>query len=179
MLLTCEHAVAVEAKWTEPRYETVSEWLSSQNRREVLDGWLSLIQPFALEPLTSDDVASAVYQTVHRAASACHDGRIPKLVYLQFTPLPDRRAQEPALIQDLACLHRAIGAPTAFPFWLVDVEIEQTDAFKALRHLPKGSAATANAVIEALQNGPLFRFNGFRVQRVQPRGEGTGHASSP
>ena len=37
----------------------------------------------------------------------------------------------------------------------------------ALPHLPKGSATTANAVTEALRNGPLFRFTGFWVQRVQ------------
>jgi hypothetical protein len=168
MMLTREHAVAVEAKWTEPRYQTVSKWLSSQNRREVLDGWLSLIRPFALKPLTSDDVASAVYQMVHRAASACRGGRVPKLVYLQFTPLPDGGAQKSTLIEDLACLHAAIGAPAGFPFWLVEVSLEQTDAFETLRLLPKGSASTANAVIEALRNGPLFRFCGFRVQRVQP-----------
>jgi hypothetical protein len=167
MLLAGEHTVAIEAKWTEPRYEIVGKWRSTQNRREVLDGWLSLIQPFALVPLRSDNVASAVYQMVHRAASACHDGRIPKLVYLQFTPLPDGSAQKPTLIQDLAHLHAAIGAPTAFPFWLVEVWLEHTDAFEALRFLPKGSATTANAVTEALRNGPLFRFTGFRVQPVQ------------
>lgn len=168
MLLTSKHAVAIEAKWTEPSYETVSTWLSSQNRQDVLEGWLSLLQPFTSIPLTSDIVASAAYQTVHRAASACHSKRDPKLVYLQFTPLPTGRAQKNTLIQELTRLHAAIGAPSNFPFSLVEAMIEATDAFNALVHLPKGAMATANAVTEALRNGPLFGLTG------SPRSTSTG-----
>jgi len=42
---------------------------SSLNRREVMAGWLSLIQTRIPVPLVVEDFGSIVYQTVHRAAS--------------------------------------------------------------------------------------------------------------
>ena len=48
MLRSGNHALAVEAKSTEPMYETVAKWLKGgkdrTNRETVLDGWLSLLQ---------------------------------------------------------------------------------------------------------------------------------------
>src|SRR5205807_9254030 len=48
MLIYEGRAVAIEAKWTEPRYDEISAWLNrgsdAQNRRDVMNGWLSLLQ---------------------------------------------------------------------------------------------------------------------------------------
>src|SRR5262249_12519814 len=66
MVCTQTGCMAVEAKWTEPPYETVDEWLkgSSQpgdegrdNRREVLSGWLSLLQRMTTRSLVAKDMA--------------------------------------------------------------------------------------------------------------------------
>jgi hypothetical protein len=90
MLIGGESACSVEAKWTEPKYETVSEWRvqGGDNRDAVLGGWLSLLQRHATRPLDPTMFSTAVYQTVHRAASACAAGRRPSMTYIQFSPLP-------------------------------------------------------------------------------------------
>lgn len=67
-------AVALEAKWTEPEYALVAEWLGStatQNKRLVLQGWTEMVQPFANRQLSAEDFAGVAYQMVHRAASGC------------------------------------------------------------------------------------------------------------
>ena len=47
MLIDGDRAVAIEAKWTEPRYDDVGRWVmkgdNCQNRIEVTRGWLSLL----------------------------------------------------------------------------------------------------------------------------------------
>lgn len=63
--------VAVEAKHTEPLYETVGKWLGSPptaNRQKVLRHWISccIQAPFDVE-----DCRELIYQMVHRTASAC------------------------------------------------------------------------------------------------------------
>jgi hypothetical protein len=55
MIISGESSLAIEVKWTEPRYPTVSEWLqigaNPHNRREVFAGWLSLLQKHAMREL--------------------------------------------------------------------------------------------------------------------------------
>ena len=167
MLTSRNQSVAFEAKWTEPKYETVNNWLGSENRREVMTGWLSLIQPHVAKTLSAEDVGDAVYQMVHRAASACFASRIPTLAYIQFSPLPNGSSQEPTVIRDLAQLHTLLGVPDTLRFYLVEVLVAPTKAFEAIRALPKSSPATTKSVITALRNGPLFRFVDFRVHHVR------------
>jgi hypothetical protein len=67
-------AVAVEAKFNEPPYETVAEWSGTaptSNRQDVLGGWLRLIAAKSGVELSSEQVAPLPYQLIHRAASAC------------------------------------------------------------------------------------------------------------
>jgi hypothetical protein len=169
MLIDGSRAIAIEAKWTEPRYSEVGEWVNqvrdgvnhdsdAQNRRDVMKGWLSLLQLYANKKLCLDEFSSAVYQMVHRAASACHAGRLPTLVYLQFCPLPDGCALESRVMDDLRYLHSLLGTPAGFPFWLVNVEAKPNPAFERIRKLPKGSPKTADAVRAALFGEPLFEF---------------------
>jgi hypothetical protein len=69
--------LAIEFKWTEPRYKTVAEWLGkdggSVNKRAVLEGWLDLLRPHAKKDLRAEAFSGVVYQMLHRAASACID----------------------------------------------------------------------------------------------------------
>jgi hypothetical protein len=170
MLVDGNRAVAFEAKWTEPRYEEVRDWLTRgdhpDNRRAVMNGWLSLLQPHATTKLHLDDFMAAVYQAVHRAASACYAGQTPTMAYIQFCPLTNGCDPEPWLMDDLCHLHTLLGAPEGFPFWFVEIVARPTPAFEQIRGLPKSSVETAEAVRNALLEGPLFQFTEFHLHRV-------------
>ena len=173
--------LAVEAKWTEPRYETVEKWIrkppdpdssskpvAPDNRHTRLKGWIELIQPYATRPLRKEEFSNVVYQMVHRAASACAEATHPQLAYLLFTPLPDGKSvQGKQYHDDLAELHRLLGHPPGFPFHLIEVQLAPTDAFRAIQHLPKASAETASTVHSALLKGGLFDFKGFQIQTIK------------
>lgn len=170
MLIQGNRSVAIECKWTEPRYETVANWLtqgeSPANRREVMSGWLSLLQPYAHNKLQLDQFSEAVYQTVHRAASACVAGRIPALAYIQFRPLPNGAEVHSTLRGDLDHLYTLLGAPEQFPSWRVEVTLKPTEGFEHIRNLTKGLPATAQAVRKALCDGALFKFEDFRLHPI-------------
>jgi hypothetical protein len=166
MLTNGINAVAFEAKWTEPRYETVREWLDSENRRRVVAGWLSLIRPNVGRTLSVEEVGDTVYQMVHRAASACSVTGIPTMAYSQFAPLPMGCKQEPTLMRDLIDFHSLLGTPETLRFYRVEVLLAPTNAFEATMTLPKSSASTAESVKSALRDGPLFRFVDYHVHRI-------------
>ena len=74
MILSSSFAVAIEAKYTEPPYETVKKWLSKpgkENREVVLEGWLCLIERATGVRLRVAQLADHPYQLIHRTASAC------------------------------------------------------------------------------------------------------------
>lgn len=85
MISTGDDAIAIEAKYTEPHYESVSTWLSAErmrdetadvtgtsNRERVLHGWLSAINECVGGTLlTQANVGDCTYQLIHRTASVC------------------------------------------------------------------------------------------------------------
>ncbi len=164
--------LAIETKWTEPRYETVAEWtrqgMTPGNREQVMRGWLDLLQPHVASVLNPDDFSGAVYQMIHRAASACYNAEQPRLAYLHFIPDPSGQGATSAQYQsDLEHLQVLLGNPTRFSFHLIEVEIRPTVAFERIKSLPRASAETAYTVRAALENGPLFEFTDFRLQAVK------------
>ncbi|MGA2226527.1 MAG: hypothetical protein ABSH41_18985 [Syntrophobacteraceae bacterium] len=165
-------ALAVEAKWTEPRYDTVSKWLmkgsNPQNRKDVLNGWLDLLQKHALRELLIEDFSAAIYQMVHRAASACAAESKPKLAYLVFKPSPDPRAADTQTIcADLAHLWSLLGSPQGFHFYVVELSLSPTAAFKPIKPKEIGKHGTAMQVRAALSgNNRLFSFEKYSVTRV-------------
>lgn len=163
MVLGDSSAVAVEAKWTEPRYPIVAKRLGSigdggEDQREFLKGWLDLLSPYATKPLQLEDFADVVYQMMHRAASACISPTKPSLVYLQFVSAPVTQTHHCHYHKDLTYLHGLLGCPAAFPFYLVQLPITPTDKFKKVEGLTKGLNQTDQAVRAALINGKLFDF---------------------
>jgi len=168
-------SLAIEAKWTEPRYETVAKWLgggtSPENRREVLHGWLKQITPYTKSEIRPDQCEGLVYQMVHRAASAvaaCKAGGHPSIAYLVFH---DERTGTPHLDDyraDLCRLRSAIGNKERFPFFLTSVSIHPTDAFRELEGLKKGCSETSIAVRRALASGspPLFDFSEATIEII-------------
>lgn len=170
-LMVCEGSscMAVEAKWTEPPYPTVGNWLGPKdgrttNRKNVLAGWLSLIQPFASTELTEESVEPITYQTIHRAASACATSERPQLAYLQF--VSERHGDAVTREKRLADLNRlrsALGRHDGFQIRLIEIDIEPTLAFEQLARLPKGSKQTGEAVRLALNSSSLFAFKPPRL----------------
>lgn len=169
MVIQDANRVAIEAKWTEPPYDTVGEWrgrgLNPTNRRDVMDGWLSLLQPHACRILDIEEFETARCQMVHRAASACHPiGRTtPALAYIQFSPLPPGIApgiklKLEQLQTDFSRLRQLLGTTEGFPFFLVEVTATPTEAFEEISKLAKGSRETAKAVCTAMRGAPLFEF---------------------
>lgn len=87
-ILTSDCFIGIEAKYTEPKYESVSSWLGpapSENRKAVLQGWIDLLNRVSTTPLDALTVSGLPYQLIHRAASACFlDRKKRVLVYLVF-----------------------------------------------------------------------------------------------
>ncbi len=168
MVLAGDSSWAIEAKWTEPRYETVADRLvgdaDESNRTEVLRGWLEMIQPFASIPLHISRVRPAVYQMIHRTASACAIGVRPALVYLLFHT-PDSIAKG-FYREDLALLHELLGRPTGLAFYQVAVKIAPTAAFDAIRSLRRGKPGTGRRVKHALLTEKLFEVSAPIVERI-------------
>lgn len=171
MLTSGTSALAIEGKWTEPMYETVANWLKSGNNRpnkeSVLDGWLSLLRRHTAKPLYAGDFDTAIYQMVHRAASAATAER-PHLAYFLFEPSPDKRAASPSeVFGKLTDLWNRLGKPATFLFHLVEIEATPLPAYEAIRLLPKGEESTAEAICAALQaSDPLFRFGVYQIQQI-------------
>jgi len=163
-------ALAIEAKWTEPMYETVDKWLkkgeSESNKRQVLEGWLSLLQEHVHEPLHSSDFNESIYQMVHRATSAVATGADSRLAYFLFKPSPDpQAATSDDIAKELSRLWDKLGKPKGFPFSVVEITIEHTAEYEAIRRLPKQQSDTSKAVVAALlDDAPLFRFPSFNIR---------------
>jgi len=168
-LLMSDSAVwAVEAKWTEPRYETVAKRIrkpesDGADPRTTVDGWLRYLQPFTRQDLRVDDVLEVVYQVLHRAASACAvataNQRRPHLVYLHFHPSPlPTSATTSQYISDLRHLYTLLGSPGDIRFTVVEVPLKPTATFEVIMGLDKSARETAARVKAALCSGPLFTF---------------------
>jgi hypothetical protein len=87
MVLSSGFAVAIEAKFTEPAYETVKDWLGTppqSNRIAVLGGWIELIERETGIRLNALELASHPYQLIHRTASACFPPAAQRWVIYQL-----------------------------------------------------------------------------------------------
>jgi hypothetical protein len=172
MILSDKSSLAVEAKWTEPRYETVGEWLregtNPSNRLDVFSGWLSLLQQHAQFTLNTENFSDAVYQMVHRAASACAVAADPRMAYVVFKPsLDPKTADISTLHDDLKHLWNLLGNPKSFPFYLIEVKLFPTAAFGAIASLAKGNESTAQQVsVALLGRDRLFSFKKDRIINV-------------
>lgn len=161
MLRAGDHALAIEAKWTEPMYPTVQKWLGkgSDNKRKVRDGWIASLGQTYSTPLDS-----VIYQMLHRAASAAHAGTKPQLAYFLFKSSAPKSGPTSAITVELGRLWNLLG-DKKFPFDVVEIGLQPLPAFEAL---PKDKGDdTAEAVCAALEGtDPLFRFGPVTIQRV-------------
>lgn len=157
LILSPEAAVTIEAKYTEPEYESVHTWLRTEgnNRAEVLAGWLGLINQVVGRTVEQRSVANLPYQLIHRVASACFAARSKRVMaYLIFGASPSKHYAEA-----VASLNELIGAPPALSMRVLSVPARKLPAFDALEsEWNSGQRDLARQVRSALEDGPLFSF---------------------
>lgn len=168
MLRSQPRTVAIEAKYTEPKYQTVRDWLgpaASANRTLVLGGWLSLIKQATGSALEVPDVLDCTYQLVHRTASACQPGsREQSVVYLCFDHT-DRLLDHH--LDQLSCLSHLIRRPERISFCLFAVGLKKTPEYQALQDAWTAGCRDLSAEVkDGLISRALLEFGVPIVRRI-------------
>ena len=154
MLISGDVCVAIVAKFTEPRYECVAEWLAKgsniENRMKVLQGWLGLLS----SDLKQKDVAELPYQLVHRAASACHpDAESRHLVYQVFDA---DSAKREIYLSDLRKLRNLLN-PDRMSIHLFECSIQRTPLQECLERRQDNRESNLHQHVKSgLKNGALM-----------------------
>lgn len=169
MLISPELSVAIEAKWTESRYETVGSWLSGKkNRQTVLRGWFDLLKRRGAGPILQRDVRDLPYQMVHRAASACHadDTANRWLVYQVFDATTTKRHE---YLTDLKCLREALGPESQLGIALAECRIKPSSSLADLRQRLAAREPHLHApVLQKVRQGTLLHVQLKKVIRLTP-----------
>jgi hypothetical protein len=127
-------AVGIEAKYTEPHYETVADWINqggnTSNRHAVLEGWLGLIRQCTGQDVLKSAIPNLTYQMIHRLASVCSRPESQRIVLYQvFNPDKEKMVY---YLAELGKLMAAIGQPKILRIFLSWVTFTQTDNYKCL-----------------------------------------------
>lgn len=166
MIITESVAVAIEAKFTEPRYETVSTWLGprpTENRLAVLSGWLQYIREATGHQLRSDEVRDIPYQVVHRTASACAVARpVHAVVYQVFSsPVPAYYER------DLTRLLSLLAPSTSVSAYVHACTVSPTAAYGAVvERWQQGARGLSAEVRELLATGASLSVASSSMKRV-------------
>ena len=168
MVIASSAVVAIEAKFTEPRSETVGDWLGNPpevNRSEVLEGWLHVIRNASGISLRAAHVLDLPYQLIHRTASVCSvAGSLRAVVYQVFG-----KALLDYYVNNLSELWRRLGGTATLGFYVLRCPLKSLPAHENLvkrwmqrdRHVGEG-------VRDGLLAGPLFSF-GEPASQALPR----------
>jgi hypothetical protein len=162
MIIANSAVVAIEAKFTEPRGESVGVWLRDPpeaNRREGLEGWLDLIRGVMGTSLRVDKVKDLPYQLVHRTASVCSvacsvSRPVRAVVYQVFGPrLLDY------YLNTVSDLWQVLGRTAALEFHVLSCPLKSLPPHEKLaKRWNQGERLMGDAVREALLKGPIFSF---------------------
>jgi hypothetical protein len=166
MIIASSAAVAIEAKLTEPRYQTAGDWLRDPpgpNRSEVLEGWLHLIRDATGTALSVRDVTGLPYQLIHRTASVCSVLRpIRAVVYQVF----EEGLPEP-YVRNLAKLWGQLGRSTAISFHVLSCPLYSLPTHDDLvKRWKQRNHPVGDALRTALLTGTLFSFGKPASQSV-------------
>lgn len=157
MITTENHCIGIEAKRTEPPYETVENWLcDSENKKLVLEGWLELINKKAKNPIEVKSIHHLPYQLIHRVASACSKQKeITAVVYMGFDLDLKKKEYYQRNINELSSL---IG--DSISIQLICIEIEKLEEQKRVESIwDSGKRDLSIEVINGIINDSLIRFN--------------------
>lgn len=125
MLLLADRSIAIEGKFTEPRYERVDSWRRKgkdpANRNRVLGHWCHLIHGHTGTAIDQAKLDTVVYQTIHRVASACAAaprGGDAEVLYLVFH---DAAGAVKEYAADLAIASQILDPDNRITFSLVEI----------------------------------------------------------
>ncbi len=166
MIIASSAVVAIEAKFTEPPYESVGAWLRDPpeaNRSEVLEGWLDLIRRASGTSLSVSNVMGLPYQLVHRTASVCSVSRpVRAVVYQVF-------GQDPLdyYVNNLSELWLRLDRPAAIGFHVFSCPLNSLPTHKDLvEEWKQRDHHVGDAVRIGLLMGTLFSFGEPASQSV-------------
>jgi hypothetical protein len=156
------HCVAIEAKYTEPPYQQVANWLRTgniNNRRDVLQGWLELIHRVTGILLTIEQVQEVEYQLIHRVASACSvDSKVRHVVYQVFG-LTEDMEQCNHYIEQLRTLRQMLNSPLTPKLTLLAIPIRPENRYTNLMNRwHVGHRHLNEEVIEGILGNDLMTF---------------------
>jgi hypothetical protein len=160
MLLSGKIAIGIEAKYTEPKYETINKWLGdppSDNRLKVLEGWFDLLERATGKFLNKDEYLEITYQLIHRSASVCYpDARERFLIYQCFN-INDRMQQYYS--DQLSNLISLLGHPDNLHFYLIVIPIQKSNEYMELESMwNSGQRKLEKQVKAGLIDGNLMKF---------------------
>lgn len=173
MVVTTDHVIAIEAKWTECRrkYELVKDWNAAEddNKEKVLSGWLAYINEFYDSKNVALNNRDVAYQFIHRVASACYLARElelkPMVVYQLFydnTSSNSMRKFADNLYKNYNDLFDKdfLGTCASLPMHVISVEVGKYPS----RQENKRKKALNELFIEMQQKEDVYSFS--RVARI-------------
>ncbi len=168
MILADGLAVAIEAKFTEPPYESVDSWLGpspTANRRAVLTGWLGLIGRVVGGPIEAGTVKDLPYQMSHRTASVCSlDVPRRHVVYQVFGDTPP-----PYYAEQLGRLAAVLGADNRIGFAVLGCSFRPSEVYRQIvAGWDSGKSDLGERLRAALAASPILDFDEPAVLRIQP-----------
>jgi hypothetical protein len=162
MILSQTFAIAIEAKYTEPAYQTVKDWLGDplrSNRIAVLDGWMKLIAKRTGVKLSTPELSSYPYQLVHRMASACFPPAAQRWVVYQLFS----NKNLPYYQGHLSAMHHLLRDQTKLSFGLLVSPLDASEEYRRLKNLWASGQRDLSAPIRyGLLSDSLFKFSGVQ-----------------
>lgn len=169
MIIAKSAVVAIEAKFTEPSYQTAGAWLRDPpeaNRSEVLEGWLHLIQSATGTSLSVAEVLDLPYQLIHRTASVCSVSEqvgavVRAVVYQVFGQEPLDFGRDPLAyyLNNLSDLRQRLGPTAPIGFHVLSCPLNPLPTHRDLvKQWKQRNHPVGDAVRTALLTGTLFSF---------------------
>ncbi len=161
--------VGVEAKYTEPPYQIVSEWLKEgsnpENRRKVLVGWCDLIEKVTGRKCAPESLSAETYQMIHRIASVCSRPEKQRhVVYQVFDPQSEKIGY---YRQELTRLKKLFATDSALGLHICKVEVRSSDVHSALvEEWNRGKTRCSAAVIDGLMTGTLMSCGKMAIETI-------------
>lgn len=148
--------IAIEAKRTEDKYETVEKWLSKgnkENKKEVLCGWLELIEKHLDIKIDSKNIEKLPYQLIHRVASACSLSRKQtSVIYIGFDLKPKMKEYYLKCLNDISSILN-----NKLDFYLITYGIQKSERQIELESLWKGgSRDLSKDILKGLKSNNLI-----------------------
>jgi hypothetical protein len=135
-------AIAIEAKSTEPQYDTVREWLKRgtdiPTRRKVARHWLAIIEKRTGRHVDDDIVAPLIYQMIHRLASLCSIAAARHVLVFQVFEFEGHTVNYEHSLNEL---RKALDPERRIGMCLHTIRMEQTSVFHQIKDLLKAARA--------------------------------------